>query len=62
MNARTATRFMFWAGEKMEAGDALTHEETLMFRAAKAKSKETAKKFLRLKEKDWDYIPGISFK
>lgn len=62
MNARTATRYLFWCGEKAEAGDALTPEELIMFNEARAKSKATAKKFLRLNEGDWAYTPGIPFK
>lgn len=62
MNSRESTRFMFWAGEKMEAGDELTEDELIQMKIAREIGKETARKFLRLKPSDWEYIPGQAFK
>ena len=62
MNARQATRFMFWAGEKMDAGDELTVEELQMMKDAKAASLATVQKFLRLTPEDWKYTSGEAFK
>ena len=62
MNARQATRFLFWAGEKMDANDPLTDYEILMMKEAKEASLATVKKFLRLSPKDWKYTSGEDFK
>ena len=62
MNPRQATRFLYWAGEKAEAGDMLTESELIMLKDAKDSSLATVKKFLRLTPKDWKYTPGEAFK
>lgn len=62
MNSRQAIRFMYWAGEKMKAGDCLTEEETVMFQEAEEVSLASVKKFMRLGPKDWIYTPGEPFK
>lgn len=62
MNARQATKFMFWAGEKIDAGDSLTEEEKLMMQEAKEATLESVKKYMRLTPKDWKYNPGQPFK
>ena len=62
MNARNGIRFMYWAGEKMKAGDELTHEEQEMFAEAEAASLASVKRFMRLGPEDWIYTPGEPFK
>jgi len=62
MNARKAVRFMYWAGEKMKAGDVLTEEETEMFQEAEEASLVSVKKFMRLGPEDWKYTSGEPFK
>lgn len=62
MNARTATKFLFWAGEKIEAGDALTEEEQLMLKEAKQASLASVKRYMRLEPSDWKYVKGEPFK
>ena len=62
MNSREATRYMFWVGEKIEAGDELTEDELIKMKEAREIGKATAMKFLRLKPSDWEYIPGRPFK
>jgi len=62
MRSREATRFMFWAGEKVEAGDKLTDAELAKMKEAREVGKATAMKFLRLKPEDWKYTPGQGFK
>ena len=59
---RQATRYMFWVGEKMDAGDSLTEDEQLMLKEAKEASLSSVKRILRLEPKDWKYTPGQPFK
>lgn len=62
MNARTATKFMFWAGEKLDAGDILTDDEKEMMKEAKLASLASVKRYMRLTPEDWKYSPGVPFK
>jgi hypothetical protein len=49
MNPRQATKYMYWYGEKMEAGDTPTKEEVAHFKEAKTVPE------------DWKYTPGEPF-
>jgi len=62
MTSRQATRFLFWIGEKMDAGDTPTDKELEMLKEAKAASLSAVKKFMRLGPEDWKYTPGEPFK
>ena len=62
MNGRTATRYLYWVGEKLEAGDELTAEEQELYKIAKAASLSLVKKYMRLGPEDWKYVPGKPFK
>ena len=63
MNAKEATIYMFWVGEKMEAGDELTEDELIKLKEAREIGKAVAMKFFfRLKPSAWEYIPGQAFK
>ena len=62
MNVREASRFLFWASEKLEANDQLTDEELNKVKEAQVISRAAASKFLRLKPEDWKYTPGEPFK
>jgi hypothetical protein len=61
MNPRQATKYMYWYGEKMEAGDTPTKEEVAHFKEAKTVSIATVKKYMRLDPEDWKYTPGEPF-
>jgi hypothetical protein len=62
MNSRTATRYLFWVGEKIDAGDELTDKDTEMMKEAKEASLDLVRKFMRLGPKDWKYTKGEPFK
>jgi hypothetical protein len=62
MTARDATRYLYWYGEKMLAGDPFTESEVAMFKEARKISMALAQKYMLLSPKDWKYTPGEEFK
>ena len=61
MSPRQATRYLLWFGEKTLAGDMPTDEEVVMFHEARSVSIGLARKYMRLKDEDWQYIKGRPF-
>ena len=62
MTPRQATIFLLWYGEKALAGDEPTPEEHDKFLQARQISIYMAKKWMRIKDEDFAYTPGESFK
>ena len=61
MTPRQSMVFLLWAGAKAEAGDPLTEEEAVMFSEARKVSIGMASRIMRIKPKDYEYIPGQGF-
>ena len=55
-------RFILWYGEKVQAGDEPTPEETERMFAARERTKKIAKFMFNLDESDYVYTPGEAFK
>jgi len=51
-------RYILWFGEKVQAGDTPTPEETARMFECRERTKAMAKILFRLHEEDYAYIPG----
>lgn len=62
MTPRQATIFLLWYGEKCLAGETPTQEEEQKFIEARQISIASAKMFMRIKDEDFAFTPGVPFK
>ena len=61
MTPRQSTVFLLWAGGKQEAGHPLTDEEAIMFSEARQVSIMLASRLMRIKPREYEYVPGQEF-
>ena len=54
-------RFILWFGEKVQAGDTPTPEETARMFKARERTKAMAKYLFNLHPEDYAYTPGQGF-